>query len=44
MKNKIKIGIILVKTRIQNYEDQIHLTVVAEVFGGYLAHENNECS
>lgn len=31
MKKKIKIGMILVKTRIQNYEDQITLTVVTEV-------------
>jgi len=31
MKNKIKIGMILVKTRIQNYENQINLTVVTEV-------------
>lgn len=31
MKTKIKIGMILVKTRTQNYEDQITLTVVTEV-------------
>lgn len=34
MKNKIKIGMILVKTRIQNYENQINLTVVTVLLFG----------